>query len=304
MVLFKQSRTKRKKWRARPIHVLLVKVNGPGLYKLRLNAAGSLKVHQCRKTVRAKKKVCCRDIQKVSKCTHRYSTPKNKGLARNAGTGNPSMQLGMPGEQGAPGFPGTPGTQGVQGVPGPPGPQGLPGPQGFQGQQGLQGVPGPRGIQGSQGIAGVPGAEGAPGAQGPQGAPGLQGIPGPQGLEGPQGIPGPQGPQGIPGTIDLSSIEVIPSSSRYFYIADESMDGTVILSARRFTDDAGAAITHFPEETSNSYNHLFINGMLQEGRLFTTNGQTLTLNLGNDTVWAGTPVILEHVALKLEVGSL
>ncbi|GIO37555.1 hypothetical protein J41TS12_24160 [Paenibacillus antibioticophila] len=82
------------------------------------------------------------------------------------------------------------------------------------------------------------------------------------------------------------------------------MDGIAILPAHRFTDDAGAAVTHFPEETSNSYNHLFINGMLQEGQLFSVDSQTLTLHLGNDTVWAGTPVILEHVALKLEVGSL
>lgn len=82
------------------------------------------------------------------------------------------------------------------------------------------------------------------------------------------------------------------------------MDGTVVLPAQQFTDDDGAAVTHFPEETPNTYNHLFINGMLQEGRLFSINSQALTLRLEKDTVWAGTPVILEHVALKLEVGSL
>ncbi|WP_283248971.1 DUF4183 domain-containing protein [Paenibacillus antibioticophila] len=251
-MLFKQSRTKRKKWRARPLRVLLVKVNGPGVYKLRLDAAGSLKIHQCRKKVHAKKKVCRRDNQRVSKHTHRQM-------------------------------------------------RGVPGAEGPQGPQGISGVPG---AEGAQGLQGAPGPQGAPGLRGPEG---LQGIPGPRGPEGAQGVPGqegPEGPQGIPGTVDLSSIEVIPSSSRYFYIADESMDGIAILPAHRFTDDAGAAVTHFPEETSNSYNHLFINGMLQEGQLFSVDSQTLTLHLGNDTVWAGTPVILEHVALKLEVGSL
>lgn len=283
MVLFRQSRTMRNKWKARPLRVMLVKVDGPGLYKLRLNHAGSLKVRKCRKTIQSKKQACCREIKVIPRRPRRHSSPKNKSFARE--------RKGVQGKQGVSGYPARFGPQGPQGAEGV---RGNPGAQGIQGVQGVSGVPG---TTGSQGIPGPPGAQGILGLQGLKG---LQGVTGPQGIPGPQG---PEGPQGIPGTIDISTVEVIPSSSRYFCIASESLNGTVILPVNQFTDDLGAAVLRFPDETSNSYNHLFINGMLQEGQLFTIDDQNLTLHLGNDTLWAGTPVILEHVALKLEVGS-
>lgn len=105
-----------------------------------------------------------------------------------------------------------------------------------------------------------------------------------------------------PEDLKLSSAEVVPTVTRYFYIPTESMEGMVILSAERFTDDIGKPVKAFPQDSRSSYNNLFINGMLQEGRLYSLQDTAMTLDLGEDRIWAGTPVIVEHVELKLEVG--
>lgn len=106
-----------------------------------------------------------------------------------------------------------------------------------------------------------------------------------------------------PDDLQLSSAEVVPTVTRYFYIPTESLEGMVTLSAERFTDDLGKAVKGFPQASRSSYNNLFINGMLQEGRLFSLQETGMTMDLGDDRIWAGTPVIVEHVELKLEVGS-
>jgi hypothetical protein len=168
--------------------------------------------------------------------------------------------------------------------------QGPPGPQGEQGIAGLQGPPGP---QGEQGIAGL---QGPPGPQGEQGIAGLQGPPGPQGEQGPtglQGPPGPQGEQGPPGP--LPNVTIIPSVNRYFYIPSSDLDlsAPVAIPANLFTDDAGNLIAAFPSLGTNSYNNLYINGILQEGNAYSVNQIALTFNPQGNIIYAGSPIILE-----------
>jgi hypothetical protein len=142
------------------------------------------------------------------------------------------------------------------------------------GPQGTQGPPGPQGLQGPQGPAGTDGATGPAGPQGPTGA------------TGPQGPPGP-----------LPDITIIPMVNRYYYItsSDLVVSGPVAISANLFTDDAGNLITDFSGLGPNSYNNLFINGILQEGNAYSVSPNTLTLNLQGNTVYSGTPITLETI---------
>jgi hypothetical protein len=146
---------------------------------------------------------------------------------------------------------------------------------------GLQGPPGSQGEQGLIGLQGPPG---------PQGSPGLQGDNGLTGLQGPQG---PQGEQGPPGS--LTDVTIIPSVNRYFYIpsSDLVLSAPVAIPANLFTDDTGNSITVFPSISTNSYNNLFINGILQEGNAYNVNPIALNFNPQDNIIYAGSPIILE-----------
>ncbi|SEK83953.1 DUF4183 domain-containing protein [Paenibacillus sp. OK003] len=175
------------------------------------------------------------------------------------------------------------------------GPHGL---HGLNGERGADGAPGP------QGPIGERGAQGAPGPQGPIGERGAQGAPGPQGLQGPpglQGLPGAQGEQGPAGpAVDISTIAVIPRSFRFFYSTPTSITGTIAIPVTQFTNDTGDAIDQFIGMAPNSIHNLYINGVMQEGRLFTINRNSLVLQLNEDTILAGTPIILEIIQISLQ----
>ncbi|SFE25044.1 Collagen triple helix repeat-containing protein [Paenibacillus algorifonticola] len=187
-------------------------------------------------------------------------------------------------------------------------PSGLQGPSGSEGEQGLiglQGPPGPHGEQGLIGLQGPPGPhgelgliglQGPPGPQGEQGLIGLQGPPGPQGeqgLIGLQGPPGPQGAQGPPGP--LPEVTIIPSVNRYFYTpsSDLVLSVPVAIPANLFTDDANNLIALFPTLGINSYSNLFINGILQEGGMYSVSTGALNFNPQGGIIYGGTPIILE-----------
>jgi len=154
---------------------------------------------------------------------------------------------------------------------------------GLNGERGADGTPGPHGLNGERG------ANGAPGPQGLQGPPGLQGLPGAKGEQGPAGP-----------AVDISTITVIPRSFRFFYSTPTSVTGTVAIPVTQFTNDTGEAINQFIGMEANSIHNLYINGMMQEGRLFTINRNSLVLQLNEDTILAGTPIILEIIQISLQ----
>ncbi|MGP0583916.1 DUF4183 domain-containing protein [Paenibacillus timonensis] len=181
-------------------------------------------------------------------------------------------------------------------------PPGVPGAVGPGGPEGTPGVPGATGPAGPEGPQGVPGAVGPGGPEGPQGVPGATG---PSGPEGPQGVPGatgpagPEGPQGPPGP-PVSAVLVTSAVYRYFYAPPADLTGTVDIPANQFTDDKGSPPLAFAGTGAGSYANLFINGMLQEGRLYTLEPVVLTLELGQDMIVAGTPIILENVQITAQ----
>jgi hypothetical protein len=118
----------------------------------------------------------------------------------------------------------------------------------------------------------------------PQGIQGSPGIQGPSGLQGEQGPPGP-----------VSAITIIPSVNRYYYIASSDFSDPVALPANEFTNDEGIFTTAFTGTGQNSYSNLYLNGILQEGSLYNLNEDALTINPNNQTIFSGTPIILETI---------
>ncbi|ANY70860.1 hypothetical protein BBD42_19865 [Paenibacillus sp. BIHB 4019] len=179
--------------------------------------------------------------------------------------------------------------------------QGPSGPQGTQGSQGAQGLPGPQGTQGPPGSQGTLGCPGPQGIQGPPGSQGTQGCPGPQGAQGPSGSQGPPGPQGPSGPAILPNIIIVPSAQRYFYIVASDIQFHVTIPAKEFTNDEGALTTAFTGIGQNSYSNLYINGILQEGSIYSLNESALNINLNNQTIFLGTPIILEIIQFFAQV---
>ncbi|WP_213621671.1 DUF4183 domain-containing protein [Paenibacillus sp. J53TS2] len=205
----------------------------------------------------------------------------------------PADPPGSPGAAGPAGPEGPQGSPGAAGPAGPEGPQGAPGAVGPAGPEGPQGAPGAVGPAGPEGPQGAPGAVGPAGPEGPQGAPGAAG---PAGPAGPPGVPGPQGPPGPP----VGAVLVTSAVYRYFYAPLADLTGTVDIPANQFTDDEGSPPLAFAGTGAGSYANLFINGMLQEGRLYTVEPVVLTLELGQDMIVAGTPIILENVQITAQ----
>ncbi|WP_256257547.1 MULTISPECIES: DUF4183 domain-containing protein [unclassified Paenibacillus] len=91
----------------------------------------------------------------------------------------------------------------------------------------------------------------------------------------------------------------MPTARRYFHLAASPLTSTQSIPAASFTDDLGAAITGLPEAGPSGYTHLFINGVLQESRLYSLSPEGMTLYLDGDVILQGTPIIVEIVQFAL-----
>ncbi|MBT2759801.1 DUF4183 domain-containing protein [Paenibacillus sp. ISL-20] len=145
--------------------------------------------------------------------------------------------------------------------------------------------------QGANGPAGFPGTPGLPGSQGPQGSSGIQGIPGVPGI------------QGLPGSVIVPEIIVMPTTLRYFYVlmSEVNLDAPFVISAQQFTDDDGNHTFRSIEVGPNTTSTVYINGMIQEGRIYTLTPEALTLYSPGDVLLAGTPILLEVLYLTVQV---
>ncbi|MCP3792941.1 DUF4183 domain-containing protein [Paenibacillus sp. CH40] len=205
---------------------------------------------------------------------------RTAGLRGEQGIPGLTEQQGQAGTTGAPGVQGLAGVQGVPGPAGAPGVQGIPGIQGPAGTRGAPGVPGPAGVQGSPGTTGAPGPTGAQGMAGPTGA---------------RGITGPTGP-----AADISNIEIVPTTERYFYFAPDQIDSSVTIMADQFSVDGVQKAFQRFNVGSNSYANLYINGMIQESTLYSLTPASLTIRLNEgEAILSGTPIIVEIVRFSV-----
>ncbi|WP_152968245.1 DUF4183 domain-containing protein, partial [Aneurinibacillus migulanus] len=79
------------------------------------------------------------------------------------------------------------------------------------------------------------------------------------------------------------------------------IQGPQVILATEFTGDSGGPISEFTNLGQNSYSNLYINGILQEGSIYSVNPNALTINLNGSTIFAGEPIILEIVQFSAQV---
>ncbi|MCC3375165.1 DUF4183 domain-containing protein [Cohnella sp. REN36] len=134
--------------------------------------------------------------------------------------------------------------------------------------------------------------------------PGIQGAQGAQGLQGPEGPAGPIGPQGPPGIVFVPAVAITTAVNRYFFFpaADLDLSASITVPATQFTNDAGSPAADFAGiGQGNSYDNLYINGILQPESSYLARTDALVFPPQNVTLYAGTPIVLESVQLTANV---
>lgn len=113
----------------------------------------------------------------------------------------------------------------------------------------------------------------------------------------------PKGIQGLPGSVIVPEIIVIPTTLRYFYVlmSEVNLDVPFVKPVQQFTDDDGNHTFQSIEVGPNTTSTVYINGMIQEGRIYTLTPGALTLYSPCDVLLAGTPILLEVLYLTVQV---
>ncbi|WP_367398306.1 DUF4183 domain-containing protein [Paenibacillus lautus] len=101
----------------------------------------------------------------------------------------------------------------------------------------------------------------------------------------------------------IPEIEVLPTMIRYFYVlmSEVNLDAPFVISADQFTDDDGNHTFQSIAVGPNTSSTVYINGMIQEGRIYTLTPVALTLHSPGDMLLAGTPILLEILYLTVQV---
>ncbi|MEQ6354100.1 DUF4183 domain-containing protein [Lysinibacillus sp. M3] len=78
------------------------------------------------------------------------------------------------------------------------------------------------------------------------------------------------------------------------------MTNGATLSASQFWNDNGNQATEFIIFNPSGYVNLYINAVMQEGRIYTLTPTTLTLSPSNSTIYRGTPIIIESIGFSTQ----
>ncbi|WP_430028720.1 NTTRR-F1 domain [Paenibacillus turicensis] len=229
-----------------------------------------------------------------------------QGATGSTGLQGATGSTGLQGATGTTGLQGATGSTGLQGATGSTGLQGATGSTGLRGatgSTGLQGATGTTGLQGATGSTGLQGATGSTGLRGATGSTGLQGATGSTGLQGATGATGVQGATGATGpTGSVGNVTLLSTARRYFYYPDTLLQGISNLPSTQFSNDSGQPTVIFEGLDQSHFINVYINGLMQEGRLSTINPTNLTLFLGDDDIIAiGTPITVEIVSFQIEI---
>ncbi|MGG0822597.1 DUF4183 domain-containing protein [Paenibacillus turicensis] len=74
------------------------------------------------------------------------------------------------------------------------------------------------------------------------------------------------------------------------------------MPSTQFSNDSGQPTVIFEGLDQSHFINVYINGLMQEGRLSTINPTNLTLFLGDDDIIAiGTPITVEIVSFQIEI---
>ena len=101
---------------------------------------------------------------------------------------------------------------------------------------------------------------------------------------------------------DRSPISIRPVVKRYFFEAPHDIHLTgenLVLYPHQFADDTGEQADRFTDFGQEGYFNLYVNGVLQEGKLFHANSDALSIVATGQSIIKGTPIILESVGFHV-----
>jgi hypothetical protein len=95
---------------------------------------------------------------------------------------------------------------------------------------------------------------------------------------------------------------IIPTVNRYFYIPASNINLTTgaTIPSKLFYKDNGNPTTEFIIFSPNGYVNLYINGVMQNGGLYSLNANSLIINPTAGTIRAGTSIIIESLGFSSE----
>lgn len=93
---------------------------------------------------------------------------------------------------------------------------------------------------------------------------------------------------------------IIPTVNRYFYIPTTNINLTngATIPSNLFYNDDGSPTTEFMIFSPNGYVNLYINGVMQEGGMYSVNANSLIINPTPGTIRAGTAIIIESLGFS------
>lgn len=99
-----------------------------------------------------------------------------------------------------------------------------------------------------------------------------------------------------------TGLTIIPTVKRYFYSATErfNMINGLTLPATLFYNDDGSPTTEFMNYTPNGYANLNINGLIQQGGMYTVTNNALIIEPSNSTILQTSPIIIELLSFVVE----
>jgi hypothetical protein len=98
----------------------------------------------------------------------------------------------------------------------------------------------------------------------------------------------------------INKFNIIPTVNRYFYIPkdDIHLESGSCISSSLFINDDGEQIIEFTSFIPNGYFNLYINGVMQEGKLYMLHENYLSIKPTQATIFAGTPIIIESLGFN------
>lgn len=98
-------------------------------------------------------------------------------------------------------------------------------------------------------------------------------------------------------------ISIRPIVRRYFFVTPNeiNLEAEKVILANQFIDDRGESINKFSNFGKEGYLNLYINGVLQEGKIYHVHSDAVKLIATGQNILIGSPIILESVGFTTKL---
>ncbi|WP_372631681.1 DUF4183 domain-containing protein [Cohnella sp.] len=104
--------------------------------------------------------------------------------------------------------------------------------------------------------------------------------------------------------VRVRPVSVFPAVTRHFHVLPADLDFRVevAIPATAFVNDDGAPSTELPIAGEQGYYNLYVNGVMQQGKLYRVAPDAVSIAATGQTLKAGTAIVLETVRFRAEAG--